>query len=403
MPQSNSEPSKIELVVFCGFLMALSGFSVDVMLPAFTVMASDLDTPVASVQLTISVFAITFGLSQIVYGPVSDRFGRKPTLAVGLGIFLVGSVFAAFSTDIFWVLFGRALQGIGGAAAPVLGRAIVRDIHSGKDLARAVATMMTIFAIGPIVAPLVGYSLMASAGWRYIFLAMGILAFGLSLFNALRYRETIAAKNVEALNFSGIKNAISSVFGHWQSRYFMMCAALGYCALFTFLGNSPIVYETEFGVKGLEFSVLFSATAFGIVFGHAVNKNLIKRLRIVKMLRLSSLILFLTTTLMFILAFTGTLGPWSLTVLLFLFNTSFLSVISNSASLTMDPHPTHAGLASAVFGSLTSASGAIFLALTAGFVDGDAVTYAALMMLSTLATFAALMAFSPDKRKLSIE
>ena len=383
--------------------MALSGFSVDVMLPAFTVMADDLNAPVASVQLTISTFAITFGLSQIVFGPVSDRFGRKPTLAVGLGIFLIGSIFAAFSSDISWVLFGRALQGFGGAAAPVLGRAIVRDTHSGKNLAGAMATVMTIFAIGPMVAPIVGYSLMAVTSWRYIFLAMGVLAFGLSLFNAIRYRETIAAKNLDALNFSAMGKAASSILGNWQSRYFMICASIVYCALFTFVGNSPIIYENEFGVKGLEFSLFFSATALGIVFGHEVNRRLIKVLGVVKMLRLSSLILLLATICMFILTFMRALDPWSLTALLFLFNTSFLSVISNTASLAMDPHSAHAGLASAIFGCLTSASGAIFLALTADYVDGSAMNYSTLMVLSTLATFIALMAFKPAKRQITIQ
>ena len=383
--------------------MTLSGFSVDVMLPAFTAMASDLNTPVASVQLTISTFAITFGLSQIIYGPASDRFGRKLVLAAGLGIFLIGSTFAAFGSDIFWVLLGRALQGIGGAAAPVLGRAILRDTHSGKELARAMATTMTIFAIGPIIAPLAGYGIMAISSWRYIFWAMGLLAFGLSLFNAVRYRETIAEKNSDALNFTAMRKTAVLIFSNWQSRYFMICASLGYCALFTFLGNSPIIYEEVFGVKDLEFSLFFSATAFGIVFGHGVNKRLINSFGVVKMLRLSSLILVLATTCMLVLAHTETLNSWNLTALLFLFNTSFLSVISNSASLTLDPHPKHAGLASAMFGSITSATGAIFLALTVNFVNGNPVNYSILMVLSTTAILIALLAINPSKRQLTIQ
>ncbi len=403
MQKQTSGPSNFELIVFCGFLMTLSGFSVDVMLPAFTAMAADLNAPIASVQLTVSTFAITFGLSQIAYGPASDRFGRKPVLAVGLGIFLIGSTFAAFGSDIYWVLLGRSLQGIGGAAAPVLGRAILRDTHSGQELARAMATTMTIFAIGPIIAPLAGYGVMAISSWRYIFWAMGLLAFGLSLFNALRYFETIATKNPDALNFKAMGKAGIAIFSNWQSRYFMMCAAFGYCALFTFLGNSPIIYEKVFGVKDFEFALFFSATAFGIVFGHAVNKRLIKTFGVIKMLRLSSLVLVLATLAMLGLAYTETLNSWNLTALLFLFNTSFLSVISNSASLTLDPHPQNAGLASALFGAITSATGAIFLALTVGFVDGNPIYYSALMVCSTLAILIALIAFNPSKRHLTIQ
>ena len=402
MSENTFGPSKLELVIFCGFLMTLSGFSVDAMLPAFTQMATDLKTPVANAQLTVSVFAIAFGLSQIFYGPASDRFGRKSVLTVGLAIFLMGSTLAAFGSNITWVLIGRALQGVGGAAAPVLGRAILRDTHSGQELARAMATTMAVFAIGPIVAPLVGYGLMAAASWRYIFFAMGFLAFTLSLFNMLRYQETIPERNFKALAIWGLWTAISTILSNRQSRYFIGCAALGYCALFTFLGNSPVVYEKAFGIKGIEFALLFSATAIAIVFGQIINRKLIAVMDVLKLLRVSGFVLLAASGLMFVLSFIDALSGGSLTALLFLFNTSFLSVISNSASLSIDPHPNHAGMASAIFGFVTSASGAIFLGLTAPIVDGDPLIYSALMMVATLFVFLVLLLFNPRKHDLTM-
>jgi DHA1 family bicyclomycin/chloramphenicol resistance-like MFS transporter len=382
--QTDDRPQIGVLVVYCGLLMALSGFTTDIMLPAFGAMVVELDTTLDLVQGTVASFTLFFGIGQFFYGPASGKFGRRPAIAVGLTIFIVGAILATLGNDIQTILAGRALQGLGAGSAAVLSRAILRDTHSGTALARAMALSMTIFAVGPIIAPLLGHAVVQTFGWRSTFACTGLLAVALLLFNQLRYRETNKYLDPDALKPASLWRSVKSITGNRQSSYFLACGCVAYCALFSYISNAPRIYAMAFDISGIEFAALFALTGFGIVLGQTFNRALLPRLGILVLLRISSTILFASSLAIAVLNGFGVLDAWLFTALMFCFNTSFLAIVSNTAALCLDPHPTIAGLASAFYGCITNSSAAIFITLSVTFAGANITNWSVTMVFLTL-------------------
>ncbi len=384
-PKSGLSPGY--LIIFCGFLMTLSAFSIDIMLPAFGAMALELDEPIEWIQATIPVYSISFAIAQLFWGPLSDRFGRRPVIVIGLGIYLAGALLAALSSSLFWLLVGRAIQGFGASAAPVIGRAIMRDSYCGPALARAMGATMAVFAIGPILAPLMGTGLMNALGWRFVFIAMALFAAGILVIALGPFRETNQNPDPDALKIANLMAAFRRVVTNRQSIYVLFFATCAYCALLSFVSNGVRVYETAFDVTGLEFAILFTVSGFGIILGQFCNRILLARLGILKTLQVASFILFFASASTALLGAANLLDAWSFTALMFLFNTSFLVVISNSLTLIIDPHPQIAGFVSAFFGFASLTGSAFFVIVTFRVFDGQLVPWAVGMTAMTAIAF----------------
>ena len=162
---------RIALVI--GLLAAVGPFAIDMYLPALPQVAADLGATAQATQLTLTAFFVAFGVSQLVYGPLSDQYGRKPPLYAGLGIFLVGTLGCALAPSIGALVAARFVQGLGAATVMVVPRAIIRDLHTGPAATRLMAAVMLVISVSPMLAPLAGSGLMLVAGWRAIF---GVLA-----------------------------------------------------------------------------------------------------------------------------------------------------------------------------------------------------------------------------------
>lgn len=338
---------------------------------------------------------VSFAIAQVIYGPTSDKYGRRPVIAFGLLVFLIGAVIAAAGTTISQVLIGRAIQGFGAAAGQVIARAILRDTHSGEDLARALATSTGIFALGPILAPLIGFTIQSGFGWRFIFIAMGALAITLFAINWFRFEETNTSLDPDALKFGSLMSATGKLLRHPQSRLFLIFSVLSYCALMSFIANAPRIYDTAFGVREGQFAVLFAVSGIGIIIGQIANRAILPRLGILRTLRIAGLVLFLASSGSMLLSFIGYLNAFSFTVLMFFFNTSFLVVVSNSLTLISDPHPKIAGLVSAFFGFATIGVAALFTLLTFDIFDGDILAWGIGMMVTTGIPLAGFLFIQP--------
>ncbi|MEZ5811998.1 MAG: multidrug effflux MFS transporter [Rhizobiaceae bacterium] len=376
------------IIVYCGLLMSAAAFSTDVTLPAFGDMEAGLQTSKTLVQWTIPAFMIAAGLGQVFWGGVSDRFGRRPALAAGLGIFLAGCLFAAFAPDIRILLAARALQGFGSAVAMVSSRAIVRDLHTGQELARGLALASAIFATGPIIAPLGGGIIAELAGWRMIFAVLALYG-AIMLAVLVRMPETLAAKTPDATRLATIARRSGRMLRNPQSRHFLIASALTSSIMFLILTSLPVIYEVHFGVSGFVFSVFFAIHGFGIIVGQIANRRLIPILGVVKTTIVAGLVLTVTALAVIAATLSGFINAYVMSALMVVFATSYLIVYSNSTSLVLDPHGDIAGFAAAVFGFFSQLGGAIITAVIVVFTGASVIGFGIALLSLCLASLGA--------------
>jgi DHA1 family bicyclomycin/chloramphenicol resistance-like MFS transporter len=387
--------SRAALITFCGLLLSVSAFSCDITLPAFFSMQRDLGTSIELVQAVVPIFLMAQAIGQMVFGPISDRFGRKPVIVGGLALYLAGTAIALLAHSIGAVHVGRAAQGFGSACGIAVGRAVLRDVSHGPALAQAMALAMAIFALGPISAPLLGYGLVAIGGWRAIFVGMALFAACLLAFALLRFRETNEKTDADALRPDRLLRSLGRIASNRQSRYFLLVAAATQFGIISFISNAPRFFKSAFGIEGLQFALLFAATGLGIVLGQIANNRVIAELGVLATTRVAALVLLAVTGLMVALSLAGALPGWLFICLMFSFNTSFLVVMANAASLVIDPHREIAGFASSAYGFFTQMTASAAAILTVPLYDGALLPWALSMMGVIGVVFGALVAYRP--------
>ena len=390
--------SRAALIVFCGPLLSVSAFSCDITLPAFWSMQRDLATPIEWVQAVVPVFLIFQSVGQLAFGPVSDRYGRRPVILTGLVLYVVGAAIASMASSIGVVHLGRAAQGFGSACGIAVGRAVLRDISHGPALAQAMAMAMAIFALGPISAPLIGYGLVALGGWRAIFLGMAIFAILLLVFAAVWFQETNAAPDPSALQPKRLLHSLGRIVRNRQSRYFLIVAAATQFGIISYVANAPRFFKSAFGIEGLQFALLFAATGLGIILGQLANNRMIARLGVLATTRVASFVLPVVMGIVVLLLLGGFLPGPLFACLMFAFNTSFMVVMGNAASLVIDPHRQMAGFASSAYGFFTQMTASIVAVLTVPFFDGRLLPWSLSMLGVAASVFAALVAYRPTLR-----
>lgn len=388
--------SRFSLIAFCGLLLSVSAFSCDVTLPAFWSMQAEFDVPIDWVQAIVPVFLIFQGIGQLVFGPVSDRFGRRPVILAGLVVYLAGAGLAGLAQSIGAVHAGRIAQGFGSACGIVVGRAVLRDVSHGPALAQSMALAMAIFALGPISAPLVGYGLVALSGWRGVFTGMAAFAALLLVWGAIAFRETHKEPDPFALRRDRLRESLGKVTAHPQSRYFLIVAAVTQFGIISFVANAPRFFRSAFGIDGLEFALLFAATGLGIVLGQIANNRLIARLGVLTTTRIAAFVLLAVTAAVVLLSLAGGLSGGVFTALMFTFNTSFLVVIANSASLVIDPHRGIAGFASSVYGFFTQVTASIAAVATMPLFAGALLPWSLVMLGLTAAVWGLVLRYRPS-------
>lgn len=372
------------IVVYCGVLMSISAFSVDITLPAFPAMAEGLAARYTLVQWTITTYMFAAGVAQLMWGPVSDRYGRRVALASGLAVYLCGCLGAALAPSIEIMLAARTAQGVGAAAAIVCARSIIRDLFTGPDLARNLALATAIFAVGPIFAPLAGAAIAIPFGWRAIFGVLAAFAAGL-LFVLLRLPETIPHRSPDATRPAVFVRRTRRLFAHPQSRHFLLLSAIVMSTMLLILASAPRFYDREFDVSGTSFALYFALHGTGIVIGQIANRRLISAIGIVPSMLVANCVLILSATLILAFSLAGVIGPALTTALLILFATSYLVVFSNAAAMVLDPHGDIAGFAAAMYGFASQIGAAVIVSVLVLFT-GDGVTAFAATLLGLCAT-----------------
>jgi len=355
-----------------GLLSCVGPFAIDMYLPAMPRIGADLGTSVAAMQGTITAYFLAFGVAQLFYGPWADQAGRKPPLYAGLAIFLLGTLICAFAPSIGWLMAGRFVQGLGGAAVMVVPRAIIRDMATGHQATRLMAAIMLVISVSPMLAPLAGAGVMAVAGWRWIFGALALAALLSLMMIRFVLTETLPAAQRQRFDLADTLRGAQRLL---TDRGFMALTFLGGFAMasfFVFIASGPFVYTEAFGLSPTGFSLAFAVNAIGFFAASQLAAGLGQRFGAGAVVRVAVLGFCASTVL---LALLGVFGFASLAVVmagLFIANGFLGLVIPTVMVLALEEHGDIAGLASSLGGTLQMLAGGVMIAATAPFFDGTA-------------------------------
>jgi DHA1 family bicyclomycin/chloramphenicol resistance-like MFS transporter len=356
--------------IVLGLLTAIGPFAIDMYLPALPEMTADLGASVAATQMSLTIFFVALGLSQVVYGPVSDMIGRKPPVYFGLALFVVGAIGCAFAPTIGWLIAFRFVQGVGACAGMVVTLAIVRDLHTGVEAARLMSLVMLVFSVSPILAPLTGSGLIVAFGWRAVFVAVAVVALlGFALV-AFALPETRPPERRIRSGFSEVLAGYRTLLADRRFLGLTFIGGFGMAGFFAFLASSSFVYIEHFGLTPTEYSVAFAVNAIGFIGSAQFASTLGRRFGLGRVVvsAVTAHAAFVFALLALTLAGIDSLPV--LVGLLFLSSACFGLVIPSTAVLALDPHGPIAGMASALLGTLRLAAGAVMIGLVSLFFDG---------------------------------
>ena len=358
------------IAVVLGLLSAVGPFAIDMYLPALPSIGGDLAASPGAVQMTLLIFFLTIGFGQLLVGPLADMFGRKPPLYVGLAMFLAGSVGAALSPTVEWLILFRFVQGLGACAGMTVPRAIVRDLHTGTEAAKLMSMLMLVFSISPILAPLTGSLIIDAFGWRGVFWAVTIAGVIGMVLLATSLKETRPA---EARAGSTLGGALRGYWTLMGDRSFLGLTAISSFAIssfFVYLSNSSFVIIDHYGMSSRAYSLFFSVNAVSFFAMSQLTGFLSERFGLMRVVRVA--VTGYATVMVALFAVMAS-GVDSLPVMAaFLFvGYGFVGLVIPSTSvLAMEEQGEIAGTASALMGTLQLAIGAVAMGVAGIFFDG---------------------------------
>ena len=349
-----SKPSGALLAVLT-LLVAFGPLSTDLYLPSLPGLATRFDSDVATVQLTLSVFLLAFATAQLFYGPLSDRFGRRPVALTGIAIFLVASLGCALATSIEALIAARALQAIGACAGPVLGRAIVRDLFERDQAASVLATMALAMSIAPAIGPILGGFLETHLGWQSSFILLAIIGavafagFFATIPESNRFRDR------NALAPSQLIGRYRQLLGDRRYIGYVVVCGCGYGGLFCFISGSAPTFMTGFGVGPQTYGFLFAFIVVGFAIGAYLASRLTLRIGGDRMIGFGTLSASAGGLIMTGVAWidpTGasSFGPFGLVTPMLLVSGAAGLIMPNAMAGAAAPFPKMAGAASALLG-----------------------------------------------------
>ncbi|MDX5361415.1 MAG: Bcr/CflA family multidrug efflux MFS transporter [Alphaproteobacteria bacterium] len=388
----------ITLVLALGLLATLGPLSVDMYLPGLPEIGRDLGTDESAVQLTLSAYFAGFCLSMLVYGPLSDRTGRKPVILTGLAIFTVAGAYCAYVEGIDLLIAGRFLQAVGGGAGAVVARAIIRDISSGDRAASAMSTLMASVALAAILAPVAGGFVIEFSGWRTVFLILsgfGVLSF---LTVLALVPETLQPERRQSGGIGRVVRGYGEILADRRAITFILAGAAAYGGLFAYISGSPYIFIDLFGFSPREYGLLFALNAIGIGICSLANQRLVWRIGYRRLLTIGCAVMAAAGAALLATASMEIGGMLGIAVPLFVFISMMGLVGSDAVAGALDHHPARAGSTSALYGAIQFGMGAVGGTLVGQFYDGTPVPLAMVMCAAGILSLLAERA-APDARR----
>jgi MFS transporter, DHA1 family, multidrug resistance protein len=384
-------------VFLVGGLTALAPLSIDMYLPGLPDMAVELGGSVSGVQLSLTACLAGLALGQLVAGPLSDRYGRRPPLVVGLAGFAVASVLCAFAPNVPTLVLLRLLQGLFGAAGLVISRAIVRDLYDGVEAVKFFSLLMLVTGMAPILAPLVGVQILHMAGWRTIFIVLG--AFGVFILagTLIRIPETHPPARRRPSGILVTVRRLAALLRDRSLLGYALTTGFSFAAMFAYIAGSPFVVQNVYGASPLVFSLVFGANAIGMMIAAQINGRLAGRIAPGAALTVALFVMNAAGLLLVAVVLADLPQLFAVLVPLFVFIATLGIVMPNATALAMSLHPEAAGSASALLGVLQFIVGAAAAPLVGLAGPDTAVPMAVVMAVLGISAFFALALLTGKK------
>lgn len=353
--KNKTDNVRIEFVILMALMTSIMALSIDTILPALETIGLDLKISSPShAQFIISVLFIGFGLGQLLFGPLSDTFGRKKPIYLGGIIFIAGCIISYFSTTLEIMLLGRLLQGFGAASFRTISIALIRDEYSGIAMAKTISLVMTVFILVPVLAPSLGQLILFISPWRSIFLLFLFLCLLTLVWFAIRQEETLKIENRKRFSIRNIYNGAKETCSTPSSLSATLMSGLVFGGFIAYLSSSQQIFQHIYGV-GTQFPLYFGSLALTIGISSFVNSHLVHKFGVVNLVRFS-LTVMTSLSLCFVLyLFFGNIAVPPLPLLMFFFASFFCCVgllFGNLNTLALSELGHIAGIASSVVGSI---------------------------------------------------
>ncbi|MGF1608398.1 MAG: multidrug effflux MFS transporter [Kiloniellales bacterium] len=344
-----ARPDSLIVVVLVTGLVAFGAISTDLYLPSLPAIAAHFGVDAGEAQLTLSVFLIGFALSQLVYGALSDRFGRRPVLLVGLVIYVLASIACMLAPSIGLLIAARLLQAVGACAGVVLGRAVVRDVYGRERAARVLSYVGMAMALAPALGPILGGFIQVWFGWRASFLVLAL--FGATILAGVftqlpetnQSRDPTLRLGRQLLNYRSLLQH-RAYLGH------VLVATCAYSGIFVFISGSSFLLIDVLGLSPEEYGLCFAAIVVGYMLGTLLSGRLTMRLGLERMILIGSLVGLLAGGTAAVLSLAGVVDLLAVLAPFFLFLVGCGLMLPNALAGAMGPFPTMAGAASALLG-----------------------------------------------------
>ncbi len=385
MPNSSAPQLSFVLFLILGAIGSLTPFAIDMYLPAMPTIAADFGVNHGLVQATLTTYTAGFAIGQLLHGPLSDSFGRKPVLVFGIVFFAITSIVCALSSSIESLLYLRFAQGFAGAGAAVIVQAIVRDMFDREDFARAMSFITLVITISPLLAPMLGGHIAMWWGWRAIFALLAVVAGFVLLAVWFKIPETLAAENKQPLRFRTTIKNYYHLLTNPVACGLIFCGAFSFAGMFAFITAGSFIYIDIYGVAPEHFGFYFAANVVGMVLMTTFNGRAVRKMGSHWMMRFGLSVLALGAIAL-VLSWWLEFGLWGIVPSVVLFVGSISIIGSNSMALLLSSYPAMAGTASSLAGTLRFGTGALISALIAlmpsGFVWPMVLTMALCALIS---------------------
>lgn len=357
------KPDHPAMTLLLGALVAIAPLAMDIYLPSMPAMARALAATPAEVQLTLSVYMFGWGAAQLVAGPLSDRFGRKPVLAWGLVVFALASVACALSRDIGPLIALRFVQAVAMATVVVVPRAVIRDLFSGDRAAHALSTMMLVLSAAPVLAPILGAELHLRFGWQSSFVLVAVYAVFAWAAVVFALPETLAVRDPAALKLSRMLDNWRLALRSRRLAGFLLVNVFATCGLFAFLAGSAFVFveSLETGVRG--YALYFGIVMLGNFIGAWLARRIVIRIGLERVMGFGTVLLVVSGLSMAGLAWLGVRHPLGVTLPMLGFMIAYMWLVPQATAGGLTPFPSIAGSVASLmaFTQFVAAAGFAYL------------------------------------------